>query len=64
MPKFEVLLVHETSTYYYVEADSEDDAVDKGTLLFEKGEPDENPACGWSKITSGTAKAVKEEPRA
>jgi len=59
MPTFEVLLVHESSVHYYVQADNEEDAVDKGVRLFENGESDENPACGWSKITSSTAKPIK-----
>jgi glutaredoxin-related protein len=67
MPKFEILLVVETSHYHYVEADDAEGAVDKAVLLFEKGEPDENPACGWSKITSSTSNPMptkKEETNA
>ncbi len=59
MPKYEVLLVVESSHYSYVEAEDEDGAVDLAVQRFDNGDPDENAACGWSKVTNTTTKEIK-----
>lgn len=59
--KREVLLVVESSYFYYVNADSDDDAVAKATRLLDMGEPDQNPGCGWLKVLSHEVKQISEE---
>jgi len=52
MPKFEVLIVAEASTHYYVDADDPEHAEVIARNMFVDGEPDENPSAGWSKISN------------
>ena len=49
-PTHEVLLVVETTMYYYVEAGTEEEAIKKATTMLDKGERDQNSACGWLKV--------------
>lgn len=50
----EVLIVAESSTYYYVESDDDGHAEAIARQMFIDCEEDENPAAGWSKITGLT----------
>lgn len=60
MPRFEVLLVVESSNYYYVEAEDGDAAIDLAKDKFETGYGDENPACGWAKVTDASVQTLAE----
>ena len=58
MPRYEVLIVSESSSYYYVEADSEEDAREKGEEKFNNGDSDQNSGSGWCSVTRTEAQEL------
>jgi hypothetical protein len=64
----EVVLVVEQSVHYYIEDPegtlTEAEVVAAATEKLDKGEPDENPASGWLKVTSWAVSGVPLDPTA
>ena len=60
--KREVLLVIETSYYYYIDDPdntmTDEQARDEGIKKLDRGEPDENPGCGWLNVVRHEVKVI------
>jgi hypothetical protein len=54
----EVLIVAESSTFYYIESDDDEHAEAIARQMFIDCEPCENPSAGWSKMTSLTVSST------
>jgi hypothetical protein len=48
---FEVQLVIESTSTYYIEAEGADEAREKAEERFLEGAEDENPSCGWCSVS-------------
>jgi hypothetical protein len=61
---FEVQLVIESTSTYYIEAEGADEAREKAEERFLEGAEDENPASGWCSVSHANIAEMRPDGEA